>query len=387
MFGAVRRLAAVTLLDVCALAIIGLAAFSGFRRGLVVGLLSLGGLAAGGYAGAKIAPHVLPGDTSVYPPLVTLTGAVIGAGIGQILAVTAGRSLRELLSLGVLRALDNVTGALLGAVTGFAFVWFIGSVLLYTPGDTELRQAVQRSHIAGSLISTFPPSRIIDVLSRIDPFQALTGLDADVGPGDPALLRDRDVVRAARSVVRITGNACGLGIEGSGWVAARGYVVTNAHVVAGVRRPWVDRYGPRRWRATVVAFDADKDLAVLRVPGLSGRALPTAPPATGIAVIILGYPEDRPLRGVAGRLGNTVSTFVRDAYGRFPVARAVTPINGVVRPGNSGGPAVDGAGRVRAVVFARRAGEQGGFAVPVQLANQQLRKVRHATALATACAE
>ena len=384
---AVRRLARVTLLDIGALVVVGLAAFSGFRRGLVVGACSLGGLAAGAYVGAKIAPHILRHEASVYPPLVALAGAIVGAAVGQWLAVTAGRSVRELLRIGLLRAFDNVAGALLGAASGFVFVWFLGSVLLYTPGDSSLRRAVQRSHIAGSLTGVFPPSRIIDVLARIDPFDALAGPRLDVGPGDPALLRDPQVLTAGQSVLRVIGDACGLGIEGSGWIVEPGYVVTNAHVVAGVGHPRVDRYGGRAWRADVVAFDPRDDLAVLRVPGLRGRPLPIAIPQKGTAVAVLGYPDDRPLRGVPGRLGDTVPTFVRDAYGRFPIARAVTPIRAEIRPGNSGGPVVDAAGRVLATVFARRAGEAGGFAVPVQLVGKLMQEARRGDAIGTPCAE
>lgn len=376
-----------TLLDIGALVVIGLTGFTGFRRGLVVGICSLGGLAAGAYVGAKIAPHVLRGEASVYPPLVALAGAVVGAGVGQWLALTAGRSIRELLRIGLLRAFDNVGGALLGAASGFVFVWFIGSILLYTPGEPKLRRAVQRSHIAGALTSAFPPSRIIDVLARIDPFDTLAGPRLDVGPGDSALLRDPQVLAAQRSVLRVVGNACGLGIEGSGWIAAPGYVVTNAHVVGGMRHPLVDRYRGRAWRADVVAFDVRDDLAVLHVPGLRGRPLSVAAPEKGTAVVVLGYPDDSPLRGFPGRLGKTVPTFARDAYGRFPVARAVTPIRAEVRPGNSGGPVVDADGRVRATVFARRAGGEGGFAVPVQLVGKLVQEARRGDAINTPCAE
>jgi S1-C subfamily serine protease len=353
----------------------------------VVGVCSLGGLAAGAYAGAKVAPHVLPGNTSVYPPLVVAAGAVTGAGLGQLLAVTVGRSLRGLLRVGLLRALDNVMGGVLGAATGLVIVWLLGAILLYAPGNNGLRRAAQRSHIAGRLISDFPPSRFIDLLSRIDPFQALAGPEADVPPGDPALLRDRQVRAAAGSVLRVTGHACGLGIEGSGWIVARGYVLTNAHVVAGILHPTVDRYGRIRQRATVVAFDPGEDLAVLRVPGLRGRPLAVANPVTNTPVVVLGYPEDGPLDAVAGRLGRTFSTFVRDAYGRFPVTRGVTPIRADIRPGNSGGPALDGDGRVRTIVFARRAGRDGGFGIPVQLVAGLMSQARRGEAVSSACAE
>ena len=104
-------------------------------------------------------------------------------------------------------------------------------------------------------------------------------------------------------------------------------------------------------------------------------------------VVVLGYPENRPLSGAVGRLGSTAPTLARDAYGRFPVAREVTPMRVDIRPGNSGGPAVDGDGRVRAVVFARRAGSEGGFGVPVQLVADLVRAAHAGHALATPCAE
>jgi len=100
----------VTLLDIGAVVVIGLSALTGIRRGLVVGVFSLAGLALGAYAGARVAPHIVRDHTSLYPPLVTLAGGVVGAGIGQWLAVTAGRSVRALLRLGFLRALDNDGG-------------------------------------------------------------------------------------------------------------------------------------------------------------------------------------------------------------------------------------------------------------------------------------
>ena len=208
-----------------------------------------------------------------------------------------------------------------------------------------------------------------------------SGRPLDVGPGDPALLRDPQVLAAQESVLRVTGNACGLGIEGSGWIAAPGYVVTNAHVVAGVEHPYVDHYGGRAWQATVVAFDPSEDLAVLRVPGLARPPSRDGNPEKDTAVVVSGTPATSRCARSTGRLGKTVSTFVRDAYGHFPVARAVTPIRAAIRPGNSGGPAVDADGRVRAVVFARRAGKEGGFGIPVQLVAQLVDDARRGGAL------
>jgi S1-C subfamily serine protease len=377
----------VTGLDVAALVVIGLAALGGFRRGLVLGLCSLAGLAVGAYAGAKITPDLLRGDTSFFPPVVTLGGAVVGAGIGQMLAIAGGQSLRRLFRFGLLRALDNVGGAVLGAATGIVFVWIVASVLLYTPGETRWRRAVLRSEIPGALTRALPPTRLLGALARIDPFQSLAGPEANVPPADGRLPADPQVRAASRSVVRVIGTACGLGVEGSGFIAAPGMVVTNAHVVAGVGTPYVDRRDERFRKAQIVAFDPRNDLAVLRVPGLRGRPLPLSAPERGVAVAVLGYPGNGPFVATPGRLGSTVSTFVRDAYGSFPVSRQVTALRAHIVPGNSGGPAVDGAGRVRAVIFARRAGSDGGFGVPVRFVLDALRSARAGEPVGSKCAE
>ena len=81
-------------------------------------------------------------------------------------------------------------------------------------------------------------------------------------------------MRAARaSVVRVLGTACGLGVQGSGWVAGNGLVVTNAHVVAGQDDTTVQIGGAgERLDAQAVHFDPRNDLAILRVPADRGRA-------------------------------------------------------------------------------------------------------------------
>ena len=167
---------------------------------------------------------------------------MVCAAIGQAIGSLAGRHLRRLLVvLGPLRLFDNVGGGVLGAVTGLALCWAVGAVLLYLPRQTELRHYAQDSAILSRLNQELPPHRLIDTLAQIDPFATLAGPAAGVEAPDPAVLDSAGVSAAALSVVRVVGNACGLGIEGSGWVAGTGLVVTNAHVVAGIDTPHVDR--------------------------------------------------------------------------------------------------------------------------------------------------
>ena len=179
-------------------------------------------------------------------------------------------------------------------------------------------------------------------------------------------------------MIRIVGTACGLGIEGSGWVAAPGVVVTNAHVVAGEQDTRVEVGGDSPGLpALAIDFDPHDDIAVLRVPGLRAPALSLAPanPPPGTAAAILGYPEDGPFNGEPGRVGETLNVDTEDAYGQGPVSRLVTELLGLVRPGNSGGPMVDASGHVDATVFAAvtSGSSGGGFAVPNSLVRDQLR--------------
>jgi S1-C subfamily serine protease len=286
-----------------------------------------------------------------------------------------------------LRAIDSGAGLVLGAFAGIVLCWAIGAVLLYLPGQSDLRQSVQRSAILSRINQEFPPKRLLETLEGVDPLGVLVGPPVRVPPPNGALTRDRDVVDAADSVLRVTGVSCGLGVEGSGWIARPGIVVTNAHVVAGIERPRVDRGDGGGLTAAVIEFDSKNDIAILRVPGLDGRPLPLAEPERGVAVVLVGYPANGPLSLIPGRLGDTSAFVSRDAYGRGPVTRTVTAIRGTVRPGLSGGPGVDGRGRVRTVVFARRAAERGGYGVPTERVRTALERARGATEpLVTDCA-
>jgi S1-C subfamily serine protease len=193
--------------------------------------------------------------------------------------------------------------------------------------------------------------------------------------------RDPDVRRAAASVVRVTGTACGLGIEGSGWVIARGVVVTNAHVVAGEDDTAVQIRGDGpRHDADVIAFDERNDIAILAVSGLGDTpALKVASSApSGRAAAILGFPRNGPYDARPARLAATDEVISQDAYGRGPVTRQILTVRGNIRPGNSGGPVVDTRGRVAGTIFAssRNSGPKRGYAVPNSIVVENLRRAR-----------
>jgi S1-C subfamily serine protease len=363
----------VTGLDWVALGLAGFAALAGAARGFVWSGLSLAGLVGGAIVGGRLASHLLDrGAGSPYSPLIALAGAAGLAMLLEALGSAAGASFRSRLRFSSLRLLDSAGGLIAGALTGFAFVWVLGAVGLQLPGQTKLRREIQRSVVLRKLNSIVPPRRFLHALARIDPLPVLTGPRLPAQPPNPTVLRAEGPRRAAPSVVRILGTACGLGVEGSGWVAGRGVVVTAAHVVAGEKDTNVLPLSGGALRARAIAFDARNDLAVLRAPGLSERALPLADPRPGATVAILGYPENGPLDAVPGRIGTTASVLSEDAYGRGPILRTVTSFSGLVRHGDSGGPVVDAIGAVQATVFAARTDGRGGFGVPSSLVRRAI---------------
>jgi len=350
----------------------------GYTQGLIVGALSFGGFAAGGFLGSRLAPQLLEeGSRSPYAPLVALVGALLLGGLLAVVLELVGLGLRDRLP-DALGFLDGLGGAALVACLGLGIAWLAGAVALQTPGARELRRPIQRSAILQQLNQTLPPSGgVLKALARFDPFPEIRGPSPDVGPPPRAIARDPDVRAAGASVVRILGSACGLGVQGSGWVAGNGLVVTNAHVIAGQEDTTVQTRDGAEHDADAVVFDPRNDLAVLRASGVAGvRGLELdAGAKPGTPAAILGYPGNGPFDAQPGRLGDTQFVRTQDAYGEGPIRRRITSIRGRVRQGNSGGPAVDGRGRVVTTIFAASLSEGGrsGFGVPDTIARSALR--------------
>jgi hypothetical protein len=357
-----------------------LLALRGYTRGFLVGALSLVGFAVGAYVGTRIGPLLLPhGAHSPYAPLFGLAGALLAGGVLASGLEGLGWSARRVLRLPGFDVLDGVLGAGLTACVALGIAWIIGAIVLQSSGSPRLRADVQRSTILRALNGVLPPSGpILNALARIDPIPSVTGPPAHVPAPTRGILSTAGVRAAAPSVVRVLGSACGLGIEGSGWVAAPDLVVTNAHVVAGETDTVVEVHGRGpSLRAVPVLFDPQNDIAVLHVFGLSERPLSLATsPRSGMSAAILGYPLDGPFNRQPGRLGQTRLTRTENAYGNGPVLRQVASLRGLVRPGNSGGPMIDSAGQVVATVFAAITnaprGQAGGFAVPDSVVRHEL---------------
>jgi uncharacterized membrane protein required for colicin V production len=353
-----------------------LSVLRGARTGFLAGVFSLVGVVVGASVGSRIAQSLMPDNGNpIYSAGITLGSILAFAVLGEVVARTIGGSLRNRLSSPTSEALDGLGGAVLGFALSLVLVWAVGVFALQSPPFAGLHPAVQESRILQALNERMPSELLTRAVADLQPLPQIQGPEPDVAAPSGSIIRDPDVQRASARTLRVTGIACGYGVEGSGWVAGRDLVVTNAHVVAGesVTRVQVGGTG-RRLPAEVVVFDERNDIAVLRVDGLGLTPLRLTAPRTGEATAVIGFPENGPLDIEPARTGTTRRVISSDAYNRGPVERIVTTFRVYVRPGNSGGPAVNADGRVVSTIFASRTdSDNAGYGIPSHIVRRALR--------------
>ena len=355
-----------SVVDVVLLVAALLFAVTGWRRGLVYGLLSLLGFLTGAAVGLWIAPKVVDSWEDGLPKaLIALIIVFLCAAIGQVLVGMVGRRLQGAVTWGPLVKLNNVGGAALSVFTMLLAVWFLAGI--YAGGNSSsLARDVRQSQVLGAFDSLMPFESYV-VGGQIEAMYNDTGFPTvfaglgpepiePIGAPDAKVIQREGVVRAAAETVKILGQApsCSTGLEGSGFAFSPGRVMTNAHVVAGTKSLQVmTAEDGRAHDARLVYFDPDMDLAVLDVPDLPVRPLVFASGAErGDNAAVLGYPENGGLQATPARVRNEVVAPGRDIYGEGTVVRELLSLRADVRPGNSGGPVVNTDGHVIGVVFA-----------------------------------
>ena len=359
----------------------------GARTGFLAGVFSLVGVVVGASVGSRIAPTLLPdGGNPMYGAGITLGSILAFSVLGEVIARSMGGSIRNRLSSPASATLDGLGGALLGFALALVLVWAVGVFALQSPTLASLQPAAQDSRILQTLKERMPSGLLTQAVADLQPLPKIRGPEPEVAAPEGDIVNDPDVQAASRRTLRVTGTACGYGVEGSAWVAGRNLVVTNAHVVAGETATWVQVGGSgQQLPAEVVAFDERNDIAVLRVDGLGIDPLPIAAARPGEAAAVIGFPENGPLDIKPARTGTTQRVVSTNAYDNGPVERVVTSFRVYVRPGNSGGPAVDADGRVVSTIFASRTdSENFGYGVPSRIVQRDLRTAAsHTTPIST----
>src|SRR6266516_2641640 len=355
------------LLDLILIVLVVAFAVAGYRQGFIIGILSFAGFIGGGAVGAVFGPHVARSlvDGVAQQALVAIIVVFIAAMIGQLLASGLGVAMRSRLTWRPATVVDAVGGSAVSVISVLLIAWLIASAVAYAPFPLISRQ-VNDSAVLRGVDRVMPPTANVmfsdfrRLLARGPYAQVFGALGAEgalaVPPPDNRVLSSRRALRARASVVKVTGIApgCSRRIEGSGFVFAHDHVITNAHVVAGVRKgPQVSIRDGVQARSRVVLYDPQRDIAILYVPGLAAPALRFAGQASsGDSAIVAGYPLNGSITTVAARIGGSESANSPDIYQTTTVTRDVCSVRAVVRPGSSGGPLLAPDGRVYGVVFA-----------------------------------
>lgn len=283
---------------------------------------------------------------------------------------------------------DSIFGAALGAITLLLTVWICAAIFHNVPSDTWQR-GLRGSRLLALLNDSLPPApTLVSRLGHlIDPNgfpQVFIGMEPRLETDQPLpdLGAFASTVEAVRpSIVKIEGEGCGGIVEGSGFVAGNSLVITNAHVVAGVKKPVVvDTQGAHK--ATPVWFDPDLDLAILRVQGLRGKPLPLkeGTAANNTDVVVLGYPGGGGFDAEPAVILESFTALGRDIYNQGETERVVYSVKANVREGNSGGPLIDKDGSVIGVVFAESSNyNKVGYALTTNRVIQELQASQNKT--------
>ncbi|WP_436787882.1 MarP family serine protease [Yinghuangia sp. YIM S10712] len=356
-------------------------AVSGYRQGFIVGVLSFIGFLGGGVLGMWLVPFLLEHfEPGLGPSIAAICVVLVLATLAQALATALGSRLRRHLTWTPAKVVDAAGGAVVSVSALLVVVWLIGSSVAGSTMPTVARE-VRGSQVLGGVQKVLPQgadtwfssfSNLLDSNGFPQVFSPFVHEDIpQVPPPDPALLASSAVTSTRDSIVKIVGTAksCGKVIEGSGFVYAPNRVMTNAHVVGGVREPTVQIGGEgKQYDAEVVLYDWRRDIAVLAVPGLKATPLQFEQEVQpGSDALVIGFPENGAFHVEPARVRAEIKAGGPDIYKRGTVSRDVYSLYAKVRQGNSGGPLISPNGKVYGVIFAKSLDDEStGYALTAE---------------------
>jgi S1-C subfamily serine protease len=349
------------LLDVLIIIFLISAVYRGREIGFIRQLLSTLGFFGGLFFGAWLQPRLLEFahtglDRSVLGITVSLSCAVAGMILGEYLGV----HIKKRVILQPVNSVDVVLGSFLNVMATLLAVWLLTALAVGIPVQGVQKQ-IQESRLIQGVNKLLPPAP--SIISRLGKLIDPNGFPQVFIGNEPAPIGNinlpglGDLAAAVQadqpSVVKLEGLGCGGIVDGSGFIVSQNLVATNAHVVAGISRPYVqDSTGTHA--AKTVWFDPNLDFAILRVNNLTGGSLNLASTAAipGQAAAVLGYPGGGPFSANPAAVIDTIRATGRNIYGEGLTVRQVYELKASVVPGNSGGPVVAKDGSVIGVVFA-----------------------------------
>ncbi len=329
--------------DIVIVVVALLAGLRGFAEGALSQVAVILGLGLGFYVGTAVAPSLSHDITKgheravlalIIIAIITLVGVTLGGVVGRILS--------RFVSVLMLGIVDRVVGVAVGVVAALVLCWLFAGILAGTPWGS-VDSAIQNSAVLSALDRVMPP--IPSVETQVQALFQKAGvpsifahviaptLPPPVSPSTlPPVIHS---ISAPRDVVKVLASgSCNTLSEGTAFYVAANEVVTNAHVVAGHRHFTVNG-SP----ATVTLYDADNDIAVLRVEA-NGTPLTflSQEPPSDTKIQVVGFPLNGTRSRADGYLEGPLSGDSRNFYSQDLAVRKFLALEVSVQPGNSGSP-------------------------------------------------
>lgn len=350
------------ILDIIIIILLISAIIRGKEIGFVQQALSTIGFFGGLLIGALIEPYTVSlAHTQLGRSLITLATTLGTAFIFLTAGEYLGIFLKRKVTRFKLNKFDNILGSLISVVSVLIGVW-LGVSILRTLPYVSFQNEIKSSKIIAALDRHLPPAPniIADLSHLVDPngFPRVFNGNEPAPPNSVNLPAYSTIAAAVSkdrpSVVKIVGNGCGGIVEGSGFVVKPGIVATNAHVVAGIKQPYVEDANGNH-QAKIIYFNPNLDFALLRVSNLAGKPLSVSSSITpnNTKAGALGYPGGGGFKADPAVVMNEFYATGSNIYAQGTTTRSVYEVEANIIPGNSGGPLITTQGTVIGVVFAQ----------------------------------
>ncbi|MFN8632006.1 MAG: MarP family serine protease [Chloroflexota bacterium] len=351
------------LFDLAALIVLVAAVIAGARTGALPQIGGIAGAVGGLVLMLNLAPWLVErtGGLEPIPRVLVVLGAIIAAVLlGEALGSGLGREVADRLGDGMVSGMDRGAGGLLGGAQAVLIVWLIGGLLAVGPFPEVGRTASASFSMAVINAYLPPPTKVVgQIAGALDASglpSVFVGLEpAPLAPVDlPGSAEARKIAGSAtESTARVISLACSTQVTGTAEIISPGYLVTNAHVIAGAASIRL-QLGSTDVEATPVVFNPDLDIALLHAAALQGPSLrfATQTPDRNLQGAAIGFPNGGPMAVIPAGVAGSYPATGRDIYNKGVIDRTIIELRAKIQPGDSGGPLILPDGTIGGIVFA-----------------------------------
>lgn len=350
-------------IDLIILLMLGISVYAGVKIGFLTQFFTIPAFFVTLFLAGWLFPHLLPIHDQALKTIINASLVLMVATYASMRAFDIGQSIHWSFRIGKLRPNQNYKkaekylGILPAVLACLAVVWLLGVGIGRLPFEgfsNSVNDSWTVQHLTRALPSV--PTVFAQIDKQIDP-NSQPKVKASPSPYAGFNYIEADFqsaqAKAAASIVRITSFGCGGVVGGSGFVVKPGTVLTNAHVIAGVKRPII-KYKGASYEGVPILFNGGLDLAILKVPGLKAPSLELNKNtvSTGVTAAVIGYPGGN-YSASPGLIRDKLEVSSTNIYDNASLSRRAYGVQADTDKGSSGGPLVLKDGTVAGIIFSK----------------------------------